>query len=140
MNYMYSLNANNGQMKMFVNFDVKTDPNIDQVLTQMRQNQASSQLPSDVRNFGITVKKSQSSPLMIIALHSPKGTYDNVFLANYANININDQLTRVPASRASTVFGAGQYAMRGLGAARQARDHEHHGPRGSRRPSRSRTP
>jgi hydrophobic/amphiphilic exporter-1 (mainly G- bacteria), HAE1 family len=112
MNYMYSLNANNGQMKMYVNFDVKTDPNIDQVLAQMRQSQASSQIPSDVRNFGITVKKSQSSPLMIVALHSPKGTYDNVFLANYANINLNDQLTRIPGIASVTVFGAGQYAMR----------------------------
>src|SRR5512139_3780768 len=112
MNYMYSLNANNGGMTMYVNFDVKTDPNIDQVLTQMRQSQAASKLPSDVRNFGITVKKSTSSPLMVIALHSPKGTYDNVFLANYANININDQLTRVPGIASVTVFGAGQYAMR----------------------------
>ncbi|NTW67756.1 MAG: hydrophobe/amphiphile efflux-1 family RND transporter, partial [Nitrospirae bacterium] len=112
MNYMYSLNANNGQMKMYVNFDVKTDPNIDQVLAQMRQGQASSQLPSDVRNFGVTVKKSTSSPLMVISLFSPKGTYDATFLANYANININDQLTRVPGIASVTVFGAGQYAMR----------------------------
>jgi HAE1 family hydrophobic/amphiphilic exporter-1 len=112
MNYMYSLNANNGQMKMYVNFDVKTDPNIDQVLTQMRQSQAASQLPSDVRNFGVTVKKSTSSPLMVISLYSPKGTYDETFLANYANININDQLTRVPGIASVTVFGAGQYAMR----------------------------
>jgi HAE1 family hydrophobic/amphiphilic exporter-1 len=99
-------------MKMYVNFDVKTDPNIDQVLTQMRQGQASSQLPSDVRNFGVTVKKSTSSPLMVVSLYSPKGTYDAVFLANYANININDQLTRIPGIASVTVFGAGQYAMR----------------------------
>jgi HAE1 family hydrophobic/amphiphilic exporter-1 len=112
MNYMYSLNANNGQMKMYVNFDVKTDPNIDQVLTQMRQSQAASQLPSDVRNYGVTVKKSTSSPLMVVSLYSPKGTYDDVFLANYANININDQLTRVPGIASVTVFGVGQYAMR----------------------------
>ncbi len=112
MNYMYSLNANNGQMKMYVNFDVKTDPNIDQVLAQMRQSQAASQLPSDVRNFGVTVKKSQSSPLMIVSLYSPKGTYDATFLANYANINLNDQLTRIPGIASVTVFGAGQYAMR----------------------------
>jgi HAE1 family hydrophobic/amphiphilic exporter-1 len=112
MNYMYSLNANNGQMKMYVNFDVKTDPNIDQVLTQMRQSQAASQLPSDVRNYGVTVKKSTSSPLMVISLYSPKGTYDDTFLANYANINLNDQLTRVPGIASVTVFGAGQYAMR----------------------------
>jgi multidrug efflux pump len=112
MNYMYSLNANNGEMKMYVNFDVKTDPNIDQVLAQMRQSQAASQLPSDVRNYGVTVKKSQSSPLMIVSLYSPKGTYDATFLANYANINLNDQLTRIPGIASVTVFGAGQYAMR----------------------------
>jgi HAE1 family hydrophobic/amphiphilic exporter-1 len=53
MNYMYSLNANNGELKMYVNFDVKTDPNTDQVLAQMRQNQAESKLPSDVRNYGV---------------------------------------------------------------------------------------
>src|SRR5512143_3650618 len=112
MNYMYSLNANNGQMKMYVNFDVKTDPNIDQVLAQMRQSQAAAKLPSDVRNYGVTVKKSTSSPLMVVSIVSPKGTYDEVFLANYANININDQLTRVPGIASVTVFGAGQYAMR----------------------------
>jgi HAE1 family hydrophobic/amphiphilic exporter-1 len=112
MNYMYSLNANNGQMKMYVNFDLKTDPNIDQVLAQMRESQAESQLPSEVRNFGVTVKKSTSSPLMIISLYSPKGTYDATFLANYAYINLNDQLTRVPGIASVTVFGAGQYAMR----------------------------
>ena len=112
MNYMYSLNANNGGMTMYVNFDVKTDSNIDQVLTQMRQSQAASQLPSDVRNYGVTVKKSTSSPLMLISLYSPKGTYDATFLANYANINLNDQLTRVPGVASVMVFGAGQYAMR----------------------------
>ncbi len=112
MNYMYSLNANNGELRQYVNFDVKTDPNIDQVLAQMRQNQAQSKLPSDVRNYGITVKKSTSSPLMLISLTSPKGTYDATFLANYANINLNDQITRVPGIASVTVFGAGQYAMR----------------------------
>src|SRR5512137_3006994 len=112
MNYMYSLNANNGGMTMYVNFDVKTDPNIDQVLAQMRQSQAASKLPSDVRNFGVTVKKSTSSPLMVVSLYSPKGTYDATFLANYANININDQLTRIPGIASVMVFGAGQYAIR----------------------------
>jgi hydrophobic/amphiphilic exporter-1 (mainly G- bacteria), HAE1 family len=112
MNYMYSLNANNGEVKMYVNFDVKTDPNTDQVLAQMRQNQASAKLPSDVRNYGVTVKKSTSAPLMLIGLYSPKGTYDATFLANYAYINLNDQLTRVSGIASVTVFGAGQYAMR----------------------------
>ncbi|MBS1214281.1 MAG: transporter, hydrophobe/amphiphile efflux family [Proteobacteria bacterium] len=112
MNYMYSINANNGQMTLRVNFDVKTDPNTDQILAQMRESQAESQLPSDVRDYGVTVKKSTASPLIMFALYSPKGTYDNVFLANYAYINVNDQMTRVPGIASVSVFGAGQYAMR----------------------------
>src|SRR5438876_34796 len=112
MNYMYSINANNGVMRMVVNFDVKTDPNIDQMLTQLRESQAESQLPVDVRNFGVTLLKSPTSPLMLIALHSPNGTYDATFLANYAYINLIDQITRVPGIGSVQVFGAGQYAMR----------------------------
>src|SRR6058998_4278315 len=112
MNYMYSNNANNGQITLTVNFDIKTDPNTDQILSQMRTNQANSQLPIDVVNYGVTVQKSTTAPLMLVNLYSPKGTYDNVFLANYAYINLNDQLTRVPGIASVTVFGAGQYAMR----------------------------
>src|SRR6202000_3317971 len=71
MNYMYSISANNGAMRMGVNFDVKTDPNIDQVLSQLRENQAESQLPQDVRNYGITLLKSPSSPMMLFQSCSP---------------------------------------------------------------------
>ena len=88
MNYMYSINANNGDIRLIVNFDVATDPNIDQILTQIRVSQAQSQLPADVNNFGVTVKKSTTAPLMLISLYSPKGSYDGVFLANYAYINL----------------------------------------------------
>ena len=112
MNYMYSTNANNGQIVLTVNFDIKTDPNTDQILAQMRTNQANSQLPADVVNYGVTVQKSTVAPLMLIDLYSPRGTYDNIFLANYSYINLNDQLTRVPGIASVTVFGAGQYAMR----------------------------
>jgi HAE1 family hydrophobic/amphiphilic exporter-1 len=112
MNYMYSLNANDGTLKLTVNFDVKTDPNTDQILAQMRQGQANSQLPSDVVNQGVTVQKSTSSPLIMFALFSPKGSYDAIFLANYSYVNINDQMTRVRGIASVTVFGAGQYAMR----------------------------
>jgi hydrophobic/amphiphilic exporter-1 (mainly G- bacteria), HAE1 family len=112
MNYMYSINANSGDIRLIVNFDVATDPNIDQVLTQLRVSQAQSQLPADVNNYGVTVKKSTTAPLMLISLYSPKGSYDNVFLANYAYINLVDQLTRVPGIGIVQVFGAGQYAMR----------------------------
>jgi HAE1 family hydrophobic/amphiphilic exporter-1 len=112
LNYMYSLNAANGQMTMIVDFDVKTDPNTDLILTQMRETQAASQLPVDVTNYGITVQKSVTAPLMIIGLYSPNGTYDARFLANYSYINLNDQFTRVPGIGSVQVFGAGQYAMR----------------------------
>ena len=112
MNYMYSINANNGSMSLRINFDVDTDPNTDQVLAQMRKSQAESQLPQDVRNSGVNVQKSSASPLLLFGLFSPNGTYDNVFLANYAYININDQMTRVKGVASVTVFGAGQYAIR----------------------------
>lgn len=110
-NYIQSVNAN-GSIRMTVNFEVGTDPNVDHILTQMRANQANSQLPADVVNAGVSVIKSTAAPLLLIALHSPKGTHDNVFLANYANINLVDQLTRVPGISTVNVFGAGQYAMR----------------------------
>ncbi|MGA2192348.1 MAG: efflux RND transporter permease subunit, partial [Nitrospirota bacterium] len=112
MNYMYSINTNNGLMRLTVNFDVKTDPNTDQILAQLRESQAETQFPVDVRNYGVTVLKSLSTPLVLFALYSPKGTYDATFLANYAAINLNDRLTRVKGIASVTVFGAGQYAMR----------------------------
>jgi HAE1 family hydrophobic/amphiphilic exporter-1 len=112
MNYMYSINANSGDIRLIVNFDVATDPNIDHVLTQIRVSQAQSQLPADVNNYGLTVKKSTTVPLMLIAIYSPKGSYDGTFLANYGYINLFDPLTRVPGIGNVQIFGAGQYAMR----------------------------
>ncbi|HEU0207396.1 MAG TPA: multidrug efflux RND transporter permease subunit [Candidatus Udaeobacter sp.] len=112
MNYMYSINASSGDIRLIVDFDVATDPNIDQVLTQLRVAQAQSQLPVEVNNYGVTVKKSTTAPLMLIGLYSPNKTYDNIFLANYGYINLVDQLTRVPGISNVQVFGAGQYAMR----------------------------
>src|SRR5438067_175948 len=111
-NYFYSINANTGDVRMIVNFDVATDANVDQILTQLRVSQAQSQLPADVNNYGVTVQKSTTAPLMLISLNSPNGTYDGVFLANYGYINLVDQLTRLPGIGNVQVFGAGQYAMR----------------------------
>jgi HAE1 family hydrophobic/amphiphilic exporter-1 len=113
MNYMYSLNATaNGQMRMIVDFDVATDPNTDLILAQSRETQAASQLPAEVNNYGVTVQKSVLAPLMLVALYSPKGTYNDRFLANYAYINLNDPMTRVKGVGQVQIFGAGQYAMR----------------------------
>ena len=84
MNYMYSLNANSGQMKLRVNFDETTDPKTDQVLTQMRQAQAAAQLAPEVTAQGVSVQKSFAAPLMLIALRATDGRYDSAFLTNYA--------------------------------------------------------
>jgi HAE1 family hydrophobic/amphiphilic exporter-1 len=111
MNYMYSTNANNGAMSLTVDFDIATNPDIDQVLTQLRVNQATPQLPSQVNTAGVTVIKSLASPLMFVMLYSPKGTHDFNFLTNYAYINMADELTRVPGVARVQVFG-GQYSMR----------------------------
>jgi HAE1 family hydrophobic/amphiphilic exporter-1 len=112
MIYMTSVNASSGLMRLRVDFNVGTDANTDQILTQMRYLQAESQLPLDVRNQGVTIRKSPTSPLALFSLYSPKGTYDATFLANYAYININDPMSRVPGIGQVTIFGAGQYAMR----------------------------
>jgi HAE1 family hydrophobic/amphiphilic exporter-1 len=111
MSYMYSINANNGVMQLHVIFDVGTDPNTDQILAQSRASQANASLPNDVLQFGVTVQKSYSSPLMLVSLYSPKGTYDATFLTNYAFINMVDPLTRVTGVGRVQVFG-GQYALR----------------------------
>ncbi|HXY04247.1 MAG TPA: efflux RND transporter permease subunit, partial [Terriglobales bacterium] len=113
MNYMYSLNATgNSTTSLIVDFDQKTDPNTDFILTQSRETQAASQLPIDVTNYGITVRKSVTAPLVLIAIYSPHGTYDAKFLANYAYINLVDPVTRSYGIGNVQVFGAGQYAMR----------------------------
>src|SRR5436309_4899135 len=113
MLYMYSTSQTSGtEMNLRVSFDITTDPNIDQVLVNMRYSQASSQLPQDVVNQGVTVKKSVLSPLALFILHSPKGTYDQLFLSNYAYVNINDPMTRVPGVGQVIIFGAAQYAVR----------------------------
>src|SRR6266446_5356495 len=113
MLYMYSTSQTSGtEMKLRVSFDITTDPNIDQVLVNMRYSQASSQLPQDVVNQGVTVKKSVLSPLALFILHSPKGTYDELFLSNYAYVNLNDPMTRVPGIGQVLVFGANKYAIR----------------------------
>jgi hydrophobic/amphiphilic exporter-1 (mainly G- bacteria), HAE1 family len=112
MNYMYSLNSSNGKMTLTVDFAIDSVTSTDQILTQMRTSQANSQLPSSVLNQGVTVQKSTAAPLMLIDLSSPDNSYDNIFLANYATINLNDALTRVPGVASVSIFGAGQYAMR----------------------------
>src|SRR5467141_405440 len=113
VNYMYSLNATgNSQTTMVVDFDLKTDPNTDLILTQSREQLAAGQLPADVNTYGVTIRKSVTAPLMLVGIFSPKGTYDTKFLGNYAYINLNDPIARLYGVGQTQVFGAGQYAMR----------------------------
>ena len=112
MNYMYSTNANNGVMVLQVNFEVGTNPSTDQILTQMRYSESEAKLPSDVRNFGVTIRQASSSPMALFALYSPDKTYDSLFLSNYAYINVLDDMSRIDGIGQVNIYGAGQYAMR----------------------------
>src|SRR5215470_14000693 len=112
MIYMQSINANDGTMTENVTFSVETDINIDQVNTQNRVSQAQPNFPPDVNQFGLTVKKATSNPLLIVSLYSPKGTYDALFLGNYATINVNDAIYRVAGVSQIQNYGTADYAMR----------------------------
>ena len=112
MLYMQSINANDGTLSETVTFDVQTDPNVDQVNTQNRAAQALPFLPPDVNLNGMTIRKSTGMPLLLVAVYSPKGSYDSLFLSNYATINLVDPVYRVPGVGQVLIFGAGDYAMR----------------------------
>ena len=112
MQYMYSLNSSSGQSQLNVIFANNTVPTTDQILTQIRQAQAQSQLPQQVVKQGINVIKTSPSPLICFALYTDDDRYDSVFLANYAYVNIVNPLTRLTGIASVTVFGAGTYAMR----------------------------
>ena len=112
MLYIQSTNANDGTMTQNVTFDVDTNIDIDNVLVQNRFSQAQTYLPQDVKNYGVTIKKSLNFPLMVVALYSPDGRYDAAFLQNYAIINVNDALLRVRGVGDLRNLGAGEYAMR----------------------------
>src|ERR1700690_2666956 len=111
MIYMNSVSANNGVVQLFVDFDVKTNPDIDQVLAQLRVDQAQAQLPAQVTTAGLTVQKALTSPLMLVAVNSPTGELSQDFLTNYAIINLQDQIARVKGVSRVQTFG-GQYALR----------------------------
>ena len=112
MLYMQSTNGNDGSMQLTVTFDIDTDPNIDQVNVQNRMAQAQPNLPTDVTQYGLTMRKSTGLPMMVVSLLSPTNSYDALFLANYANINLIDALYRVSGVGEVRVFGAGDYALR----------------------------
>jgi multidrug efflux pump len=112
MLYIQSTNANDGSMNQVVTFDVGTNLDVDNVLVNNRYSQAQPFLPADVKNFGVTIKKSLAFPLIVISLYSPDGRYDSTFLANYGLINVNDALLRVKGVGDIRNFGSSDYALR----------------------------
>jgi HAE1 family hydrophobic/amphiphilic exporter-1 len=112
MIYMKSTNANDGTLTLKVSFEVGSNLDMDNVLTQNRVSQATPQLPQSVKNYGVSVKKALAFPLLVISIKSPKGTYDSSFLSNYTTINVNDAIARIPGVGQINLFGGSDYAMR----------------------------
>src|SRR5215467_9959187 len=112
MIYMKSSNTSDGRMQLDVNFQVGTNQDMANVLTQNRVSSAQARLPQEVVQQGVTVKKQSPSILMIISVNSPKGTYDGNFLINYCGINLRDQLLRIPGIAQVDLFGGADYGMR----------------------------
>src|SRR4029079_12177413 len=112
MIYMRSVNANDGTTRLEVSFDVGTNLDNANMLTQNRVAQASPFLPPEVTALGVTTKKSLTFPLMLVSLSSPKNTYDSKFLNNYGFINVVDELKRINGVGDVSVFGGSEYAMR----------------------------
>src|SRR3954467_3972640 len=110
--YVKSTNANDGTLTLKASFEVGSNQDMDNVFTQNRVSQALPQMPQPVKNYGVTVKKALAFPLLIISIKSPKGTYDSNFLSNYATININDPIARIPGVGQINLFGGADYAMR----------------------------
>lgn len=112
MLYVNSASASNGQLNMTVTFNIGTNPDQATINVNNRVQTALSQLPEEVRRQGVTVQKKSSNFLQIITLDSPSQRYDQVFISNYALVNILDELKRVPGVGDAIIFGAKDYSMR----------------------------
>jgi hydrophobe/amphiphile efflux-1 (HAE1) family protein len=112
MIYMKSVSGNDGSYSLKVSFELGTDPDIDTVNVNNRVQVALAKLPEDVRRQGVTVKKQSSALLGVIALYSPKQTHDELFISNYATINLLDQIRSTPGVGDATLFGPQDYSMR----------------------------
>ncbi|MFO0782949.1 MAG: efflux RND transporter permease subunit [Phycisphaerales bacterium] len=112
MIYMSSTSTNNGSSNIIITFDVGTDQDIAAVNVQNNSSSSIPQLPTEVQRQGVTISKQSTDLLVVVALTSPKGTYDDVFLSNYADINVTPSLQRVPGVGSVMNFGLRQYSIR----------------------------
>jgi len=112
MIYMYSQNSATGSMTLDVYFAIGSDANIDQVNVQNLVSQALAQLPTSVQEEGVTVTKQTPNILLVVAMQSPDGTYDEEFISNYASINVVNELELLPGISQITMIGQRNYSMR----------------------------
>ena len=112
MIYMQSMSASDGSYTLTVTFSIGTNLDNAQILVQNRVATALSSLPQAVQAQGVTVQKRSTAILLFVTLTSPEGRYDSLYLANYATINLKDELARLSGVGNVNVFGAGQYSMR----------------------------
>lgn len=112
MLYMQSTSTNSGNYTLIVTFAIGTDLNFDQILVQNRVQAAMAQLPQSVQQQGVVVQQKSTAILQFITLTSKHGEYDGLFLDNYAAINMQNALARLPGVGNVIVFGVGEYAMR----------------------------
>lgn len=112
MIYMKSTSGDDGAYNLNVTFEVGTDPDLNTVNTQTRVQQAVPQLPEEVQRQGVKTEKQSTALLQVITLYSPNRTYDDLFLSNYATINVRDELARVTGVGDAQVWGARDYSMR----------------------------
>jgi HAE1 family hydrophobic/amphiphilic exporter-1 len=112
MIYMKSTNANDGTLTLKVSFEVGSNLDMNNVLTQNRVSQAMPLMPQSVKNYGVEVKKALAFPLLVISIKSPNGTYDSNFLSNYTTINVIDAIARIQGVGQTNLFGGSDYAMR----------------------------
>ncbi|MEA2800318.1 MAG: hypothetical protein QOE49_413, partial [Rhodospirillaceae bacterium] len=112
MLYMKSTSGGDGSYSLSVSFAVGSDPDLNTVNVTNRVNQALALLPPEVQRTGVTTKKQSSALLQVVAVYSPKGSKDGLFLSNFATINLLDTLRRVPGVGDASLFGALDYAMR----------------------------
>src|SRR5215470_5585446 len=112
MIYMKSTSGGDGSYSLTVSFQVGSDPDINTVNVTNRVNQALAQLPPEVQRSGVTTAKASTSMLQVVAIYSPKGSRDALFLSNYAKINMLDSLRRVPGVGNANLWGDLEYSMR----------------------------
>src|SRR5579864_7218649 len=110
--YMFSQATGDGVMTLTITFNLGTDVDKAQVLVQNRVSQALPKLPEEVRRLGVTTTKQSPDLTMVVHLFSPDGRYNDVYLRNYATLQVKDVLARLPGAGDVQVFGSGDYAMR----------------------------